>query len=166
MNSIQQMVFDVDRIGRKINVSRMFAAPINLVWDAWTRPEIMDQWWAPKPWRAETKRMDFREGGQWIYAMVGPENEKLWCSANYVSIHELEDFRLASGFCDENGTVDTGFPSVQWHVRFEAKGEETLVEVEIRFDAEEHIEKYIEMGFREGFTAGLNNLDEWLASNG
>jgi uncharacterized protein YndB with AHSA1/START domain len=58
-------------------VTREFDANSDLVWKAWTTAELLDQWWAPKPYRAETKSLDFREGGVWLYAMVSPENEKL-----------------------------------------------------------------------------------------
>jgi len=164
MNTIQQMVFDVDRAGKKINVSRTFAAPLETVWEAWTKPEITDQWWAPKPWRAETKRMDFREGGQWLYAMIGPEGDRSWCRADFGTINDLKSFTVTDGFCDEDGKPDGSFPSMYWNVRFVPKGEDTTVDIEISFDAEEDLDKYIEMGFREGFTAALGNLDEVLAA--
>ncbi|MDB5149731.1 MAG: hypothetical protein JWQ57_3751, partial [Mucilaginibacter sp.] len=58
-----EAVFTKDLQNKKINVVRTFNAPLNLVWQAWTESDILDQWWAPKPYRAETKLMDFREGG-------------------------------------------------------------------------------------------------------
>ena len=61
--------FSVNKENNTINVKRVFAAALPLVWDAYTNSEILDQWWAPKPWKARTKTMDFREGGHWLYAM-------------------------------------------------------------------------------------------------
>ena len=49
------MNFVVDKENNKVNVSREFAAPISKVWPAWTQSLILDQWWAPKPWKAKTK---------------------------------------------------------------------------------------------------------------
>jgi len=65
--------FLVDKENKKITVERSFNAPLDLVWSAWTEAEILDLWWAPKPYRTETKKMDFREGCRWHYCMVSPE---------------------------------------------------------------------------------------------
>ena len=64
---------DLDQ--RTLTIARRFNAPRARVWRAYTEPALLDQWWAPKPWQAETQRMDFRVGGQWLYAMKGPEGE-------------------------------------------------------------------------------------------
>ena len=80
-----QLAFDfiIDKENNTITVSREFAAELPLVWDAYTKSEMLDQWWAPKPWKARTKSMDFREGGFWHYAMVGPNGEEHWAFINY-----------------------------------------------------------------------------------
>src|ERR1700741_2070302 len=64
--------FTVDKATKTVFVNREFAAPLSLVWDAFTKQEILDQWWAPKPWESKTKSMKFEVGGQRFYAMVGP----------------------------------------------------------------------------------------------
>jgi uncharacterized protein YndB with AHSA1/START domain len=56
--------FTVDKATATIYVTREFAADLDLVWDAWTKAEILDQWMGPKPWRVQTKELDFREGGR------------------------------------------------------------------------------------------------------
>lgn len=63
MSKTMMMDFQVDREAKQINVTRDFDAPRDLVWSAWTEHEILDQWWAPKPWKSETKHFDFSEGG-------------------------------------------------------------------------------------------------------
>lgn len=55
------MNFSVDRGNVRILVEKEFAAPLALVWRSWIDSTLLDQWWAPKPWRAKTKSMDFRE---------------------------------------------------------------------------------------------------------
>ena len=57
------MNFSVDKENNRVNVVREFSAPVGKVWAAWTQQELLDQWWAPRPWKARTKSMDFREGG-------------------------------------------------------------------------------------------------------
>jgi PhnB protein len=78
--------FIINKENNTVNVEREFAANLDRVWDAWTKPEILDQWWAPKPYKAVTKSMDFREGGMWFYYMLSPENQKHWRKNNYQKI--------------------------------------------------------------------------------
>src|SRR5688572_6195752 len=104
------MNFLVNKENKQIKVEREFDAPLNLVWAAWTESEILDQWWAPKPWKTETKEMNFTEGGYWLYAMKGPEGEVHWCRADYQSIKPLKSFSGLDAFCDEAGNVNTDLP--------------------------------------------------------
>ena len=71
MESNLSFNFEVNKENKTIAIQREFDADPQLVWSAWTTAELLDQWWGPRPWRAETKKMDFREGGHWLYAMVG-----------------------------------------------------------------------------------------------
>jgi uncharacterized glyoxalase superfamily protein PhnB/uncharacterized protein YndB with AHSA1/START domain len=158
------MDFQVDREARQIKVNRDFDAPRDLVWRAWTDAEILDQWWAPKPWKAVTKSMDFREGGRWLYCMAGPAGEKHWCLADYRNIQPKKSFSHVDAFCDENGTIKEDHPRMDWVTRFKDHGEATSVDVSISFKDLTDLEKIIEMGFKEGFTAGLENLDHWLST--
>lgn len=163
MNTQQQMNFSVDKANRKINVTREFAAPLSQVWPAWTDSKILDQWWAPKPWKAKTKSMDFREGGYWLYAMVGPQGEEHWARADYKKIEPQKSFTVKDSFAKEDGTIDNSLPGSTWTNRFSESGQKTTVFIEIEYPTAEDLEKTIEMGFKEGFTMGLENLDELLA---
>lgn len=163
MNKAMIFNFDVDKENRKIKVERSFDAPLDLVWSAWTEAEILDQWWAPKPWRAETKSMDFSEGGRWHYSMVGPEGERHWALMNYVVIEPKKSFAGVDAFGDEGGNVNTAQPGSNWTNTFAEKDGATLVTNEISFDDLSQMEGMIAMGFKEGFTMGLGNLDELLA---
>jgi len=162
--SAPTMNFNVDKENNKIQVIREFAAPVSRVWKAWTQQELLDQWWAPKPWTAQTKEMDFREGGKWIYAMVSPEGEKHWARTDFQSVKTLVSFTGLDAFVDEKGNKNTGLPESSWKVEFdESSITTTLVSVEIEYDSSEDLEKILEMGFIEGFSAALQNLDELLA---
>lgn len=156
------MNFTVDRQNNKVKVEREFAAPLANVWAAWTQAELLDQWWAPKPWKARTKTMDFREGGHWLYAMVGPQGEQHWARADYYSVQPQKSFSLKDAFTDENGNVNSELPGSSWANTFRQTGDSTRVTVEITYQSLADLEKYIELGFREGFTAALENLDELL----
>jgi len=158
------MNFTVDKENRKIKVDREFAAPSDMVWAAWTQSELLDQWWAPKPWKARTKSMDFRDGGYWLYAMVGPQGEEHWARADFSGIVNGREFSVHDAFCDPEGVINESMPRSNWHNRFENKGASTVVHIEIRFENLKDLEGIIEMGFKEGFTAGLENLDQYLAA--
>src|SRR6187549_1794628 len=99
----REAVFTKDLPNKKLSVVRTFDASLERVWKAWTDSEILDQWWAPKPYRAVTKKMDFREGGFWLYAMTGPEGDKQWCIENFKTIVLLQLITNAVSFCDEEG---------------------------------------------------------------
>ena|ERR1700752_1514791 len=155
--------FSVDKENKKINVKREFDAPVDTVWAAWTQPALLDQWWAPKPYVAKTKSMDFREGGQWLYAMIGPDSDvPMWSLADYKKIEPLKSFSGLDAFCDENGNINMDFPRSLWQVSFNEEDETTTVEVAIEYEKLADLEKYIEMGFKEGFTMALGNLDDLL----
>ena len=162
METTKNLEFIKDVINKKVTVIRHFDAPIDQVWRAWTETELIDQWWAPKPWKAETKTMDFRAGGSWLYAMIGPEKEKHCCRVDYKSVDAPRSFSGDDYFCDENYKKNTELPTMHWTVDFMAQGDSTKVTVIINFDKPEDLETITKMGFQEGFTAALGNLDELL----
>lgn len=156
--------FSVNKENKTINVQREFNAELELVWKAWTEPELLNLWWAPKPWKAETKSMDFKEGGYWHYAMVSPEGEKHWAKVLYLSIIDKKSFSAKDGFCDENGNMNQELPQNHWDNQFIPKENQTLVDVTLTFDSLNDLEKIIEMGFKEGFEMALSNLDQYIES--
>jgi PhnB protein len=162
MNSSLLFDFSVNKDQNSIHVQREFAADLDLVWDAWTKPELLDQWWAPKPFRARTKSMDFREGGSWLYAMVSPENVEHWCRADYKKIDLKKSFSALDGFCDAAGTINTDFPRSNWSNIFTAGATTTTVSITVKYNTLADLEKIISMGMKEGFTMALENLDQYL----
>jgi uncharacterized protein YndB with AHSA1/START domain len=96
-------IFQKDGATGEMVVTVTFAAPRKLVWTAFTRSEELDKWWAPKPWRCETKSMDFRVGGHWHYSMCGPDGERSYGMQHYLEITEGESFSGSDEFCDEAG---------------------------------------------------------------
>jgi uncharacterized protein YndB with AHSA1/START domain len=158
------MDFVVDKQNNRIRVTREFAAPLSKVWAAWTQRELLDQWWAPKPWKAITKKMEFKEGGHWLYTMNGPEGEEHWCRADFKSITPNKNFKVSESFCDPSGKITNEFPIAYWDCSFSEAKNKTIVNIEIKYDSLADLEKYIELGFKEGFTAALGNLDELLLS--
>jgi len=154
--------FIVNKENNTVNVKREFAANLDLVWEAWTNPEILDQWWAPKPYRTETVSMDFKIGGRWFYFMISPAGEKHFCKADYQHIDILKSFSGLDAFCDENENINEDFPRSLWHNEFKGKGEITEVNIKVTYKSLEDLEMVIKMGFKEGFTMAMGNLDLYL----
>lgn len=164
MNPLLKFDFTVNKENNTVHVEREFNADLNLVWEAWTNPEILDQWWAPKPYQAKTKTMDFRNGGLWLYYMISPQNETHWCKADYKEVVPMKSYSYVDNFCDENGTISHPFPNSFWTNNFSETGEITTVNITIHYESLEALEKIIEVGFKEGFTMAMQNLDQYIES--
>jgi len=155
--------FTVDKATKTIHITREFAADLDLVWDAFTKAEILDQWTAPKPWKARTKEMDFREGGRWLYAMVSPQDAKHWSLVEFINIQPKSSFRTKNSFSDENGnSINDAFSLVK--NSFKAGAEITTVHIEKVFDNLSTLEMMASGGFKEGTATAMGNLDEYLSS--
>ncbi|MFN5983537.1 MAG: SRPBCC domain-containing protein [Fluviicola sp.] len=164
MNPLLKFDFTVNKEKNTIHVEREFNADLNLVWEAWTNPEILDQWWAPKPYQTKTKTMDFRSGGLWLYSMISPQNETHWCRADYKEVEPMKSYSYVDNFCDENGNVGHPFPNSFWTNNFSETGEITTVNITIQYESLGELEKIIEVGFKEGFTMAMENLDQYIES--
>lgn len=110
--------FTVDKPSNTVFVKREFAAELPLVWDAFTKKEILDQWWAPKPWMSKTKYMDFKVGGRRFYAMVSPEGHEHWSVQDFTSITAPKNFLFKDAFTDKNETINTELPGSDWSLDF------------------------------------------------
>ena len=154
--------FTVDKAAKTVYITKEFDADLSLVWDAFTKKEILDQWWAPKPFSSKTKVLDFKVGGRRFYAMVSPEGQERWVIQKYTSISPKTNFKFFNAFADENENPE--LPGSEWDHTFSEQNGKTKVSVVIYNESLERMEKQIEMGFKEGFTMTLNYLDELLAS--
>ncbi len=158
-------VFETDLAAKKIHIVREFNAPIEKVWKAWTDPDLIEKWMAPKPWTAVTKIMDFTVGGIWLYAMVSPEGQKHWVYAEFTAIENGSAFSSTGMFCDGEGNPVTDAPKSYRDTKFSSiDGNRTKVDMVITFEDEATIKLFVEGGFKEGTTMTLNQLDELLAS--
>jgi uncharacterized protein YndB with AHSA1/START domain len=156
------MEFIVDKETKTVAITREFDAELDLVWDAYTQPELLDQWWAPKPYRSRTKVMDFRVGGRRFYAMVGPEGNESWAVQKYTSITPKTNFKFFSAFADKDEKPQ--LPGSDWDLNFSPRSGTTKVSISIYNESLERLERMIEMGFKEGTMAQFQNLEDLLAS--
>ncbi len=155
--------FTVDRAAKTVYITREFDAPLSLVWDAYTKQEILDQWWAPKPLSSKTKFMNFEVGGRRFYAMVSPEGQARWAIQKYTSITPKTNFKLYNAFSDENENPD--LPGSEWNFNFSEQNGKTKVSITIYNESLARMEKVIEGGFfQQGTVMQMENLEELLAA--
>lgn len=152
--------FTVDKKTKTVTIIREFDAELALVWDAFTKAEILDQWVAPKPYRSVTKHMDFNVGGRRFYAMVGPDGQEMYAIQRYTSITPKTNFKMFNAFADKDENPQ--LPGSDWDYVFSEKDGKTTVTITIYNESLERMMKMIEMGFTEGFKASLKNLEEML----
>ena len=158
------MLFDfiVDKKTKTVTINREFAAPLSLVWDAFTKPELLDQWGAPKPWTAKTKFQNFEVGGRRFYAMVSPEGEEPWSIQKYTAISPKTNFKMFNTFADKDENPE--LHGSEWDYNFSEQNGTTKVRITIYNESLERMEKVLEMGFTEGFKMTMNNLENLLAN--
>ncbi len=154
--------FTVDMATRTVVINREFAAGLSLVWDAFTKQEILDQWWAPKPWASRTKVMNFEVGGRRFYAMVGPDGQEHWAIQKYTSISPKTNFKILNAFADKE--ENPVLPGSDWDLSFSEQNGNTKVSITIKNESLARMEQMLEMGFKEGFTMTLTYLGELLVT--
>lgn len=156
--------FKVDKSANTVLITREFAAEHVLVWDAFTKQEILDQWWAPKPFESRTKVMEFKVGGRRFYAMVSPAGDEHWAIQQYTFINPRTEIKWLSSFADKDENINAEIPTSQWELTFSEQNGTTTVDIVIKHKTLADIEMHIKMGFKEGFTMTLNYLEELLTT--
>jgi uncharacterized protein YndB with AHSA1/START domain len=162
--------FTVDESNNSILITREFDAALTLVWDAFTKVEILDQWWAPKPLVSKTKVMNFEVGGRRFYAMVWPDGQEYWGVKKYTLINPKTNIKWLSSFTDKDENINAELPTSDWELNFsEHTGLDdsfgrgiTKVSIVIKNKTLADIEMIIKMGFKEGFIMTLNELENLL----
>jgi uncharacterized protein YndB with AHSA1/START domain len=156
------MDFIVNKETKTVSITKEFAAGLDLVWDAYTKAELLDQWWAPKPYASRTKAMDFEVGGRRFYAMVSPEGVERWVVQKYNSITPKTNFKFFNAFSDADENLE--LPGSDWDFNFSGENGSTKVSISIYNESLERLERMIEFGFVEGYKAQMQNLEEMLES--
>jgi uncharacterized protein YndB with AHSA1/START domain len=162
-NNKTQVVKDLKE--KSILVSREFNAPLATVWRSFTESELLDQWWAPHPWKAATKTMNFTVGGYWLYAMISPENQKHWGRMDYIAIDHLKSYDAADSFCDEEGNINPDLPVSKGKNVFTETSTGTRVAFKLIYPTEAALQKIVEMGFEQGITICFDQLEALHKTN-
>ncbi|HEY8934441.1 MAG TPA: SRPBCC domain-containing protein [Cyclobacteriaceae bacterium] len=161
MNTTSLFDFVADKSTKTVTITMEFDAELDLVWDAFTIPEILDQWWAPKPFLSKTKHMDFNVGGRRFYAMVSPDGKEGWAIQKYESITPKTNFKMFNTFADKDENPQ--LPGSNWDLNFSEHDGMTKVNVSIYNESLERMEGLLE-GFKLGMAATFEQLKDLLTT--
>jgi uncharacterized protein YndB with AHSA1/START domain len=151
---------------RTYTMERIFNAPRDIVWKAWTEPERIAQWWGPRGFTTTVKEMNVTPGGTWLYGMSNPEfmdGQPSWGKGIYSEVLAPEKLVYTDYFTDENGNVQPDMPSLVTTVLFDDLGGKTKVTSRAIFATREDLEKVIAMGMEQGANETWDRLEELLA---
>jgi uncharacterized protein YndB with AHSA1/START domain len=165
---------------KQIVIERVFNAPVERVWQAWTDPEMVKKWWGPEGFSAPSVKNDLRVGGKYVYAMQGPAGSE-WDKVNYSGgeykeIIPNKKIVVTDYFCDEAGNkvapTEAGMPIADFPeestvtVLFDDQGDGTtklsIVYAEPETDAQ--WEAMLKSGMNEGWNSSLNKFEKVLTS--
>ena len=86
-------------------ITRRFDAPRKLVWEAWTNPEKVKQWWGPKGFNCSHAKIDLRKGGSYVSCMCSPEGQGFWSTGTYKEINAPTKLVCTDNFADPDGNI-------------------------------------------------------------
>jgi uncharacterized protein YndB with AHSA1/START domain len=157
-----KIIFNKDDNSATFYIMKVFNVEVSEVWNHFTKAELIDQWWAPNPWKCKTLNMDFTPEGFWNYAMISPENEKNFSGVQFHEINFHRSFDYSAFFTDANGNINKKLSSSNWLLGFTGVEEGTKLTVNIHFKTTDDMTAILEMGFEDGFKMGLNQLENLL----
>ncbi len=150
---------------RELVMERVFNAPRGLVWQAWTQPEHLKNWWGPTDWTLPVCTIDLRPGGVWHYCMRSPNGEESWGKGIYREIVEPEYFIYVDAFSDAEGNIAEGMPEMVSRIEFIDLGNnQTKVINRTEFASAADLQTVLDMHMEEGMNQTLDRLDAYLAT--
>ncbi|OWR31891.1 ATPase [Saccharibacillus sp. O23] len=155
--------------GLEFAMERIFRAPKEKVFAAFTSCEHLKHWWGPRGWELTACSLDFRPEGSWHYCMTcKDENQgeylgmESWGKAVYRSIDAPNSFVYTDYFSDAEGSLNEELPPSDTTLIFEEIEGGTKVISRTLYDSEESLKTVIEMGMEQGIRETWDRLDEYL----
>lgn len=143
---------------RELSIIRLLNAPQELVWEVWTKPEHLTNWWGPTGFSTTTHEMSVKPGGVWRFMMHGPDGRDYPNKIVFIKVVMPE--YLEYKHSGEDDTEDIRFHVT---VNFERQGDKTLLTMRSLFESAEVLERVIrEYGAKEGMTQTIGRLEEYL----
>jgi uncharacterized protein YndB with AHSA1/START domain len=148
--------------GRTFIAERLFDAPRELVFEVWTTPEHLQNWWGPRDWTLPFCKVDLRPGGVWHYCMRGPEGEESWGIATYKEIDPPKKIVYVDAFSDSDGNKNEDMPEMLITTTFHDENGKTRISSSCEFATVEQLESLMQMGAIEGLEQTWDRLEEYL----
>ena len=141
--------------GHELAIERLIDAPIDAVWEAWTKH--LPEWWCPKPWTTEIVAMDLRAGGRSAMIMRGPNGEEMPQEGVFLEVIPKQSIVFTDAFTE--GWTPAG-PFMVGFMQFEAQGQQTRYRAGARHWTAEAKAQHEAMGFAEGWGKVAEQLEE------
>ena len=144
-------------------ITRELKAPRAKLWRAWTEPDLLAQWWAPRPWATDVIKLDVRPMGAFSLAMLGPEGERFDSPGVFLHVEPQRSLVWTSSLQEGwRPVAEPGFPMTAT-ITMEDHGTGSRYTAHVLHATEAHVKQHEEMGFHEGWNSVISQLDE-LAS--
>jgi uncharacterized protein YndB with AHSA1/START domain/ketosteroid isomerase-like protein len=155
-----------DTADREIVITRVFNAPRKLVWDVWTRPAHISQWWGPRGFNTTVDAMDLRPGGRWRYVMHGPDGSAYPVEGVFREVVPFERIVTTDEFpADFKPPVPIDLPrGIVVTALFADEGEKTRLTLRIVHATVEDKKKHEAMGVVGGWQSSFDCMDDYLAA--
>ena len=142
-----------------------FAAAPTRVWELWSDPRQLEQWWGPPTWPATFDALDVRPGGAASYYMTGPDGEKAGGQWEFTAVDEPESLSFDDFFADENGERAADMPTTHTTMSLSALDGDagTRMTLVSRFESLEQLEQLVQMGMEEGLTQAVSQIDALIS---
>jgi uncharacterized protein YndB with AHSA1/START domain len=141
---------------RTLTIKKVFNAPVNLVWNAWTEADQIVQWWAPQGMKIKVIEHNFTVGGKWKFSMPMPNGGDFVSEGTYLEIVEHKKIVTSADFKPMTENVEL-------HVSFEADGDKTNFEFSVVHETEDYAKAQEKMGFYNGWGSALNRMEEVIS---
>jgi uncharacterized protein YndB with AHSA1/START domain len=146
-----------DTSKRTLSLKRTFNAPVKLVWEAWTQPEHIVNWWGPKGMKVKVVEHDFRVGGQWKYTMAMPDGSEFISDGIYSAIVEFQKIFSSANFKPMTSGVEI-------QALFEENGDKTNFIFNVVHPTEEYCKQQEKMGFYNGWSSAFERLETFVSA--
>lgn len=155
---------------RVLVLERTFDAPREVVFRMFKDPDHLKNWWGPRGWELPVCKMDFREGGEWLYCMKCVDKNQgeyfgmeSWGKGVYQKITEPGFIEYMDYFADADGKTNESLPATKVKMDFVDVGGKTKIVSRSEYDTAEALKAIMEMGVLQGITETWDRLEERLA---
>jgi uncharacterized protein YndB with AHSA1/START domain len=149
--------------GTDLILTRVFDAPREKVFEAFSDCKHLRNWWGPRQWPVTACELEFRPGGRWHYCMTGPDGTEAWGLAVYKEINAPDLLVYQDSFSDKDGNTNSSLPTTLVRMEFEEQDGKTLLKSIGRYGSKEDMQKTLDMGMIEGIRETWDRLEELVS---